>query len=108
MVGYVKHLDNNKIMFLKVDNNRKLNKQTKIWEKVGIETETVSETVYGDNDKYKKAKIKTYGYKVNTNVQCKRIPKENASYKCFSLIMLNSASRVMKVLSSSTYRRMQI
>ena len=55
-----------------------------------------SEPVYGDNDKYIKAKIKSYGDKVNTNFQGKRIPKENASYKCLSLVMLDSVIRVSK------------
>ena len=39
-----------------------------------------SELTYGDNDKYIKAKIMSYGDKVNTNFQGKTIPKENASY----------------------------
>ena len=52
-----------------------------------------SEPVYGDNDKYIKAKMTSYGYKVNTNFQGKKIPKENASYKCLSL-MLDSVIRV--------------
>ena len=55
-----------------------------------------SETVYGDNGKYIKTKIKIYGDKVNTNFQSKKVPKENASYKCFSLIMLDSVIRVNK------------
>ena len=49
-----------------------------------------SEPVYGDNEKYIKTKIKSYGDKVNTNFQGKKIPKENASYKCLSLIMLDA------------------
>ena len=55
-----------------------------------------SEPVYGDNDKYIKTKIKSYGDKVNTNFQGNNIPKENASYKCFSLIMLDSIIRLSK------------
>ena len=55
-----------------------------------------SEPVYGDNDKYIKTKIKSYGDKVNTNFQGKKIPKENASYKCLPLIMLDSVIRVSK------------
>ena len=39
-----------------------------------------SEPTYGDNDKYIKAKIMSYGDKVHTNFQGKTIPKENASY----------------------------
>ena len=42
-----------------------------------------SEPICGDNDKYIKTRIKLYGDKVNTNFQDKRMPKENASYKCF-------------------------
>ena len=52
--------------------------------------------VYGDNNKYIKAKIKSYGDKVNTNFQGKKISKENASYKCLSLVMLDSVIRIIK------------
>ena len=51
-----------------------------------------SEPVYGDNDKYIKTKIRIDGDKVNTNFQGKKIPKENASCKCISIIMLDSAA----------------
>ena len=55
-----------------------------------------SDLVYGDNDKYIKTKIKIYKDRVNTNFQGKKVPKENASYKCLSLIMLDSVIRVNK------------
>ena len=58
--------------------------------------EFASEPVYCDNDKYIKAKINLYENKVNTNFQGKKIPKENASYKWLSLIMLDSVIRVSK------------
>ena len=35
------------------------------------------EPVYGDNDKYIKTEIKSYGGKVDTNFQGKKIPKEH-------------------------------
>ena len=35
-----------------------------------------SNTVYGDNDKYIKTKIKMYGDRVNTNFQDKKVLKE--------------------------------
>ena len=60
------------------------------------------EPVYGDNDKYIKTKIKIYGDKVNTNFQSKKVPKENASYKCLSLIMLDSVIRVNKKYYAQT------
>ena len=53
-----------------------------------------SDPVYGDNNKYVKTKIKMYEDRVNTNFQGKKVPKENASYKCLSLIMLNSVISV--------------
>ena len=55
-----------------------------------------SEPVCGDNDKYIKKKIKIYREKVNTNFQGKNVLKENASYKCLSLIMLDSVMKATK------------
>ena len=54
-----------------VNDNTLLQKYTKIWEKVSIliNIEFYSEPVYGDNDKYIKAKIKPYGDKVTINFQ---------------------------------------
>ena len=43
-----------------------------------------------------KDKNKIYGDKVNKNFQGKKIPKKNASYKCLSLIMLDSVIKVNK------------
>ena len=39
-----------------------------------------SESVYGINDKCIKAKVKSYGNKVNSNFQENKTPKANASY----------------------------
>ena len=54
------------------------------------------EPVYNDNDQYIKTKIKSYGDKINTNFQGKKIPKETVSHKHSSRIMLDSAIRVNK------------
>ena len=61
-----------------------------------INIEFHSKPVYRDNDKYIKTKVKLYRDKVNTDFQGKRVPKENAPYKCLSLIMLDSVIRVSK------------
>ena len=37
-----------------------------------------------------------YEDRVDTDFQGKKVPKENASYKCLSLIMLDSVTRVNK------------
>ena len=49
-----------------------------------------SEPVYGGNDKYIKTNIEIYKDKG------KKLPKENASYKCLLLIMLDSVVKVKK------------
>ena len=54
------------------------------------------EPVYNDNDQYIKTKIKSYEDKINTKFQGKKIPKEAASHKHSSKIMLDSAIRVNK------------
>ena len=98
MIGYVKNFDSNKTMSFKVGDNKLLRKYNKIWEKVSnlMNIEFDSEPVYGDGDKYIKSKIKMYEDIVNTNFQGKKVPKGNASYKCLSLIMLDSIIRVNK------------
>ena len=53
-----------------------------------------SEPVYGDGDKCIKIKIKMYGGRVSINFRGKKVPKENASNKCISLIVLDSVIRV--------------
>ena len=69
-------------MSFRVSDNKLLKKHNKIWEKISnlINIEFDSDPVYGDNDKYIKAKIKMYGDRLNTNFQGKKVPKENASY----------------------------
>ena len=67
-----------------------------------------SEPVYGDGDKYVKTKIKMYEDRVNTNFQGKKAPKENALYKCLSLIMLDSVIRVNKKYYPQTLLEVQI
>ena len=94
MISYVKYFTDNKTMSFKVIDNKLLKNTLKYGKKnsnlVGKKID--SEPVYGDNDKYIKTKIRIYGDKVNTNFQGKKIPKENASCKCISIIMLDSAA----------------
>ena len=79
VIGYVKHFDANKVMSFKVTDKKLLNKYNKIWEKVEelLNVKFESKPIYGEDDKYIKAKIKSYQDKVNTNFQGKKIPKEN-------------------------------
>ena len=100
MIGYFTCFDSNKIMYFKVIDNKLLNKYTEIWGKVSssINIKLDSKPIYGNNDKYIMTKIKTYEDKVNSNFQGKKIPRESASCKCLSLIMLGSVLRVWKTL----------
>ena len=69
MIGYIKCFHSNKAISFKVSDKKLLKKFAKIWERVSslMNIEFDSEPVYGDNDKYIKTKIKSYGDKVNTN-----------------------------------------
>ena len=83
MIGCVKHFDSNKTMLLKASDKKLLKKYTTIWER-GISLMNIkfdSKPVYGDNGKYIKAKIRSYGDKVNTNFQGKKVPNKNLCTK---------------------------
>ena len=85
-------------MSFKDSDNKLLKKYTKIWEGVSNLMNIIfdSEPVYGDNDKCIRTTIKMYEDRVNTNFQGKEVPKENPSYKCLSLIILDSVIRANK------------
>ena len=103
MIGYVKHFDSDKNQNLKVSfktiDKKLAKKYTKIGERVSslTNTELDSKPIYCNNDKYIKNKIKKHGDKVNTNFQIRKVPKENASYKCLSLRMLDSVIKPNKM-----------
>ena len=104
-ISYIKHFEGGyKTMSFKTSDNKPLKNYKKILEKVSslVNIKFDCEPVYGDNDKYIKAKIKSYEGKINTSFQGKKIPKENTSYKRFSLIMLDS---VIKVSSPNIFIR---
>ena len=105
MIAYVKKFDSNKTMSFKVGDNKLLKKYNKIGGKISnlMNIEFDSEPVNGDNDKYIKTKINMYEDRVNTNFQGKKVPKENVSYKCLSLIMLDSVIRVNKKYYPQTF-----
>ena len=75
MFGYIKCFDINKTVSFKVIDNLLLKKNTKIWQRVNslINIEFDNEPVYGDNDKYIKAKMEPYGDQVNTNFHGNKI-----------------------------------
>ena len=104
MTRYVKCFDSDKTMSFKVTEKKLSKRYSEIWERVSslMNIEFDNESVYGDNVKYIKTKIKSYGDKVNSNFQGNKIPNKNASYKCLSLIMLDSIIRVNKKIYPQT------
>ena len=98
IIGCIKNFDSNKTMSFKVDDNKLLKKYNRIWEIISnlLNIKFDSEPVYGGNDKYIKTKIKMYRDRVNTKFQGKEVSKEDALYKCLSLIVLDFVIRASK------------
>ena len=98
MIRYVEHFDSNKAISFNVSDNKLLKKYNKIWKKISdlLDIKFDSEPIYDDVDKFINTKIRMYGDRVNTNFLGKKVPKENASYKCLSLIILDSLIRANK------------
>ena len=55
-----------------------------------------SKPLYGDDNKYIKAKINMYANNMITNVNNKKMPNENAPCKLLSIIMIDSVIKVNK------------
>ena len=92
MIGYVKCFGDNKTMSFLADD--------KVWEKVRdlIGKKFDAEPVCGD--KYIKTKIKSCYNDIRTNFHGEgnstKVPKESCSYKCLSLISLDSVIEMGK------------
>ena len=65
MTGYFKKFNENATMSFRVNNEQILKNYNKIWEKIEklIKINFESKPVYGDDDKYRKTKIKRYADK---------------------------------------------
>ena len=85
-------------MSFRVKDKQPLKNYNKIWEKVEklMKTDFESKPVYGHDDKYIKTKIKTYEKSIITNFHNKKTPKEKASCKCLSIIMIDSVIKANK------------
>ena len=78
MIGFVKCFDGNQTMSFKINDDNLLKKYTKIWKRISslMDIDLDSELVYGDNDKYIKAKIKTDRDQINIISQDKKVQKK--------------------------------
>ena len=75
MSAYRKDFDETKHVSFLIKDDKLLKKYNEIWKKIKniIKKEFNSEPVY--NEKYPKAKIKSYNGKINTNFHNNKIPK---------------------------------
>ena len=98
MIVYVRSFESNMTMSFKISDKQLLKKYNQIWKNVKslLKIKFDSEPVYGDSDKYIKTKIKIFDGNVNTDFQDKGMPKEKASCKCLSIILLDSVANVKK------------
>ena len=98
MTGYARKFDENATLSFIVKNTQLLKSYTKMWEtfeklmKINFE----SNSVYGDDVKYIKTKIKTYAGSIITNFHNKKMSKEKAPCKCLSIIMIDSVIKAYK------------
>ena len=108
MIGYIKYFDDDKkTMSFVVDDAELLIKCTEIWNKVRdlINKKFDSEPVY--NNKYINTKIKLYNNDIKPNFHeennIRKVPKENCTYKCLSLIYLDSVIQTNKKYYPQTF-----
>ena len=89
----------------RVNSKQLLKNYNKIWEKIEklLKIDFESKSVYGDDDKYIKTKRKIYAGRIITNFHNKKVPKEKAPCKCFSIIMIHSVIRANKKYYPQTF-----
>ena len=82
MGAYREDFDETKYISFLIKDDKLLEKYNEIWEKVknSLKKEFDSEPVY--NEKYLKAKIKSYNGKINTNFHGNKIPKKGSQLIC--------------------------
>ena len=92
MTGYVKKFNENVTMSFRVTDKQLLKNYNKIWQNVEqlMNIDFRSKPFYGDDYKYIKTKIKIYTDSIITNLHNKKMPKEKASCKCLSIILIDS------------------
>ena len=78
MTGYARKFDENATVSLRLNDKQLLKNYNKIWEKVErlMKIDFESKPVYGDDDKYIKAKLKIYADSMITNFHDKKCLKK--------------------------------
>ena len=96
MSAYRNDFDETKFMFLLIKDDELWEKYNEIWGKVKNINwkEFYSESVY--NEKYLKAKIKSFNGKISTNFHNSKILKWHSLFSCLSVILNISIFRTSK------------
>ena len=96
MSAYKRDFDETKCMSFFIKDNELLEKYNNIWEKIknSIKKEFDSEPVH--NEKYLKAKTRSYNGKINTNFHSNKIPKKGSQCICLLVILIDSVFRTDK------------
>ena len=91
--AYRRDFKETKYMSFLIKGDELLKKYNEIWEKVNnsFKKEFDGEPVC--NEKYLKAKIKSYNGKINTNFHNNKIQKEGSHCVCLSVTLINSVFR---------------
>ena len=105
MTGYARKFDENAKMSFILKDKKLLKSYTKMWETIEklIKMSFGSNPVYGDDVQYIKTKIKTYAGSIITNFHNNKMPKEKASCKCLSIIMIDSVINANKKYYPQTF-----
>ena len=108
MFGYIRKFESDTTIFFKISDKQLLKKYNQIWKTVEklLKIKFDRKPVYGD--KYIKTKIKIYSGSMITNFQDKKRQKKSTMQ-----VFINNNARFcyqskQKILSSSTFGRMQI
>ena len=99
MIAYIRDFDDTKYMPSLIKDGELLEKYNEIWKKIknSIEKGFDSETAY--NEKYLKAKIKSYNGKINKHFHNNKMLKEGSQCIqciCLPVILINSSFRAGK------------
>ena len=98
MTGYARKFNENATMSFILKDKKLLKKYSKIREAIEglLKITFESKTVYGEDVKYIKTKIKTYADNIITNFHNKKMPKEKAPCKFLSIIIIDSVIKANK------------
>ena len=103
MSAYRKYFDKTKYISFLIKDDKLLEKYNEIWEKIknSLKKEFDSKPVY--NEKYLKAKTKSYNGKINTTFYDNKISKESSKFICLSVILVDSVFGTVKKYYSQAF-----